>query len=160
MANIEFDCLAVTNVQVFPFKEPESLSMGSIRGLATIVLNDQFQIRGLRIKQGEHGLYVSYPNDPFYKGEEYRSVCNPITRQLREHIENCVLEKYRASLEPKDWVVKFGNGINTTISMDIEVKVYGEVCKEDAIEKAKTLLRDKYGDMVDNLVEMSTEEQK
>ena len=93
----EFDVLAVTNVQVFPFKD--GVSMGHFKGLATIVLNDQIQIRGLRIIEGENGLYVGYPNDPFYKGEDLRSVCFPITRQLREHIENCVLEKYQASIE-------------------------------------------------------------
>lgn len=88
----QFDVLAVTNVQVFPFKEGPS--MGHIKGLANIVLNDQLNIRGLRIMEGENGLYVGFPNDPFYRGEELRSVVCPITRQLREHIENCVLEKY------------------------------------------------------------------
>ena len=91
-----FDCLAVTNVQVFPFKEGPS--MGHLKALATIVLNDQIQIRGLRVMEGVNGLYVGYPNDPFYKGEDYRSICMPITRQLREHIENCVLEKYQAAI--------------------------------------------------------------
>lgn len=90
----EFDVLAVTNVQVFPFKEGPS--MGHIKGLANIVLNDQLQIRGLRIMEGENGLYVGFPNDPFYRGEELRSVVAPVTRQLREHIENCILEKYQA----------------------------------------------------------------
>jgi stage V sporulation protein G len=87
-----FDCLAVSEVRVFPFREGPSI--GSMKALAEIVLNDQFIVRGLRIKDGENGLYVAYPLDPFYKGEESRSICNPITRQLREHIENCVLEKY------------------------------------------------------------------
>ena len=88
-----FDCLAVTNVQVFPFKEGPSL--GHLKGLAEIVINDQLVVRGLRIMEGVNGLFVSYPIDPFYKGEDLRSICFPITRQLREHIENCVLEKYR-----------------------------------------------------------------
>lgn len=91
-----FDCLNVTNVQVYPFKEGPSL--GHIKGMATVVLNDQMMIRGLRIMDGENGLYVGYPNDPFYKGEDFRCICNPITRQLREHIENVVLEKYQASI--------------------------------------------------------------
>ena len=91
-----FDCLAVTNVQVFPFKEGANL--GHMKGLATIVLNDQIQIRGLRVMDGENGMFVGYPNDPFYKGEDYRSICLPITRQLREYIENCVLEKYQAAV--------------------------------------------------------------
>lgn len=87
-----FDCLAVTQVQVFPFKEGPSL--GHLKGLAQIVLNDQMVIRGLRIKDGENGLYIAYPGDPFYKGEDLRSTVFPLTRALREHIENCVLEKY------------------------------------------------------------------
>lgn len=91
-----FDCLAVTNVQVFPFKEGPSL--GHMKGLASIVLNDQIMIRGLRIMDGENGLFVGYPIDAFYKGEEFRQLVIPITRQLREHIEKCVLEKYQAAI--------------------------------------------------------------
>lgn len=88
-----FDCLAVTQVQVFPFKD--GVNLGHLKGLAQIVLNDQLVIRGLRIMEGINGLFVSYPLDPFYKGDGFRSIANPLTRQLREHIENCILEKYQ-----------------------------------------------------------------
>jgi stage V sporulation protein G len=91
-----FDCLAVTSVQVFPFKDGPSL--GHIKGLAQVVLNGQFVVRGLRIMDGENGLFVGYPVDFSFKGDDFRTVCNPITRQLREHIENCVLEKYQAEI--------------------------------------------------------------
>lgn len=93
-SGMHFDCLAVTSVEVFPFKEGPSL--GHMKGLAQVVLNDQFVIRGLRIMEGCEGLFVSYPMDPFYKGDEFRSICNPITRALREHIEKTVIEKYNA----------------------------------------------------------------
>ena len=92
-----FDCLAVTNVQVFPFKA--DVNHGPVKAMAQIVLNDQLVIRGLRVMDGANGLFVSYPFDPFFRGEGLRSVCNPITRQLREHIENCVLEKYQDTVE-------------------------------------------------------------
>lgn len=95
-ATSAFDCLAVTNVNVYPFKEGPS--MGNWKGMATVVLNDQLLVRGLRIMDGENGLFVGYPNDPFYKGEDYMFICQPITRQLREHIENCVLEKYQEAI--------------------------------------------------------------
>lgn len=88
----QFDVLAVTNVKVFPFKDGANL--GHMKGYAQVTLNDQLVINGLRIMEGENGLFVGYPIDTFYKGEDLRSVCFPITRQLREHIENCVLEKY------------------------------------------------------------------
>lgn len=88
-----FDCLAVTKVQVYPFKDGANL--GRMKGVAQVILNDQLVINGLRIYDGENGLYVGYPPDPFYKGEDLRSQCYPITRQLREHIQNCVLEMAR-----------------------------------------------------------------
>lgn len=88
-----FDCLAVTSVQVFPFSP-----LGTVKARATVVLNGQFMIRGLRVMNGSNGLFVSYPVDPFYNGDDFRTVCNPITRQLREHIENCVLEKYQVAI--------------------------------------------------------------
>ena len=87
-------CLAVTHVQVFPFTG----DVGHVKGIATVVLNDQLVLRGLRIMDGENGLFVGYPLDPFFKGEEIRSIYIPQTRQLREHIENCVLEKYQAAI--------------------------------------------------------------
>ena len=60
-ASSAFDCLAVTNVQVYPFQEGPS--MGHTKGIASIVLNDQFMIRGLRVMDGENGLFVGYPVD-------------------------------------------------------------------------------------------------
>jgi stage V sporulation protein G len=145
-----FDCLAVTQVQVFPFKEGPS--MGHLLGLATIVLNDQFQVRGLRIMDGEHGLYVSYPNDPFYKGEDFRSVCCPITRQLREHIENCVLEKYSASLDPVDWKVRF------RLDNDALETVVKETDRHSAIDTARAKLKIRFGSVVENAeVELAEE---
>ena len=95
--NEKFDCLQVTQVQLFPFKE--SVSMGHIKGLATVVLNDQLIIRSLRIMEGVNGLFIGYPLDPFFKGEELRSITNPLTRALREHIENVVLEKYQTETD-------------------------------------------------------------
>lgn len=87
-----FDCLQVTQVHVFPFKDTGNL--GHIKGIASVVLNDQLVIRGIRIMEGEHGLFIGFPVDPFFRGEDLRSIVSPTTQVLHEHIENCVLEKY------------------------------------------------------------------
>lgn len=84
--------LRVTKVEVYPFKEGPS--MGHLRALASVVLNGQFLVRGLRVMEGENGLFLGYPLDPFFKGEEFRSVCTPLDRALREHVEAAVLERY------------------------------------------------------------------
>ena len=137
-----FDCLAVTQVKVFPFKEDPS--MGRIKGYATITLNDQFQIRGLRIMESENGLFVGYPMDPFYKGDDFRSLCFPITRQLREHIENCVLEKYQASLDPVDWKVRF------RLDNDALETIVNETDRSSAIETARAKLATRFGNALEN----------
>ena len=137
-----FDCLAVTQVKVYPFKETPS--MGKLLGMASIVLNDQLLVRHLRIMEGENGLYVAYPNDPFYKGEDIHSVCFPMTRQLREHIENCVLEKYQASLDPVDWKVRF------RLDNDALETIVTETDRNSAIETAREKLATRFGNALEN----------
>ena len=94
----EDDCLRVTHVTVYPFKLSVDKS-NHIRGVAEIVLNDQLIVRGLRVMDGVNGLFVSYPNDPFYKGEDYRSIVCPITKQLHRVIEKVVLTKYQEAIK-------------------------------------------------------------
>ena len=145
-----FDCLSVTQVQVFPFKEGPS--MGHMVGMASVILNDQFQIRGLRIMEGENGLFVGYPNEPFYKGEDFHSVCFPMTRPLREHIENCVLEKYSASADPKEWKVRF------RLDNDAIETIVTETDRHSAIETARAKLATRFGSVVDDAeVELAEE---
>ena len=137
-----FDCLAVTQVQVYPFEEGPFT--GKMLAMASIVLNDQLQVRGLRIMEGENGLFVGYPNEPFYKGEDFRSVCFPMTRQLREHIENCVLEKYQAFLDPVDWKVRF------RLDNDALETVVKENDRNSAIETARAKLATRFGNALEN----------
>ena len=84
--------IEVTKVDVYPFNE--GAYIGRVKAIANIVLNDQIQVRGLRVMDGECGIFVGYPTDPFYKGEGFRNIVFPITSELRHHIEKSVLEKY------------------------------------------------------------------
>lgn len=84
--------IEVTKVDVYPFNE--GAYIGRVKAIANIVLNDQIQVRGIRVMDGENGLFVGYPVDPFYKGEGFRNIVFPITSELRHHIEKSVLEKY------------------------------------------------------------------
>lgn len=84
--------IEVTKVNVYPFKE--GAYIGHVKAIANIVLNDQILVRGLRVIDGECGLSVGYPNDPFYKGDDFRNIVSPLTAELRYHIEKRVLGKY------------------------------------------------------------------
>ena len=88
-------------------------------------------------------------------GEDFRSVCCPMTRQLREHIENCVLEKYSASADPKEWVVEFKNGDEMSIKMEVS-----EFTRADAIVLAKGKIEAKYGKKVADGLELVSATEK
>ena len=83
--------LIVTNVQVYPLREPQ----GKLKAVARVLLNDCLQLTGLRIYDGVNGLFVSYPNDPSHKGEDYRQLFYPVTRVLRDAVEFAVIAEYR-----------------------------------------------------------------
>ena len=82
--------LPITLTQVFPLKE----TLGKTQGYARVVVADQLQLTGLRIIDGASGLFVAYPNDPRYKGDDY-TIFYPITKDLRDAIEEAVLIKFR-----------------------------------------------------------------
>ena len=139
----------VTQVQVFK----EGPFTGKMLAKASIVLNDQFQIRGLRIMEGENGLFVGYPNNrEDFRREDFRSICFPMKRQLMEHIENCVLEKYKASLDPVDWKVRF------RLDNDTLETIVKETDRHSAIETARAKLATRFGSVVDDAeVELAEE---
>lgn len=86
--------LQVTNVSVFLFNGNE----GKLRGVVRVVLSDEIQLTGLRIYEGSNGIFVSYPNDPYYKGEEYRQLFYPVSKALRNHIQDEILKSYNQML--------------------------------------------------------------
>jgi stage V sporulation protein G len=64
---------------------------------ARVLLNDQIQLTSLRLYDGADGLFVSYPNDPTCKADDYRQIFYPITRELRDAIELAVIKEYEAA---------------------------------------------------------------
>ena len=98
-----FDCICVTDVKIQPVRQIEGVT--HTRAIAEIVFNDQLLIRGIRVVEGENGLYISYPF-PFHptKGEDgqQRSSVFPITKVLRDHVESVVIEKYQDVVKKKN----------------------------------------------------------
>ncbi len=136
-----FECLSVTSVIVYPFRD--GANPGKILGLANVVLNDQLTIRGLRIMDGVNGRFVAYPTDPFYKGEDFRAIAFPITRELREHIENCVLEKYLYETEkaPNTFDVELTHRYLSGVTIQMQIIATSEKESENkAKEKAIELI--------------------
>lgn len=111
-------------------------AQGRCLAKASVVLNDQLTITSMRVMDGVNGLYVAYPNDLFYSGDTYSSIVYPITRELREHIEDCVLEKYRYETEKANvkFDVKLTHRDLFGAVLELEIIAYNET---DAGLKAK-----------------------
>jgi len=91
----EYAPLEVSRVQAYPFKEGNAV--GHVVGIATVELNGQFLVRGIRVMSGDNGRFVAFPADPFWHGtddEPHRSVCCPTSVGLRERIEAAVLAEF------------------------------------------------------------------
>jgi len=87
--------MEITSVDVYPVRTPQ----GKVRAFARVALDDELQLTALRVYEGRKGLFVSYPNDPSYTGEEYRQLFFPLTRDFREKLEVAVLKKYHEAIK-------------------------------------------------------------
>ena len=74
------------------FNRPE----GNLKAIGTISINDDFIVRGVRVVDGENGLFVAMPSQKV--GDGYRDVCFPKSAELREEINSKVLEAYEQTL--------------------------------------------------------------
>lgn len=70
---------------------------GKVRAFASITLADCFVIRGVRIIEASAGLFAAMPNNRMVNGG-YRDICFPVMKELREQINEAVLEAYRQAL--------------------------------------------------------------
>lgn len=98
-----FDCICVTDVRITPIKQIEGLT--HTKALAEVVFNDQLLIRGIRVVEGENGLYISYPfpiQPTTGEDGQQRSSVFPITKVLRDHVEAVVLEKYQDAVKKEN----------------------------------------------------------
>lgn len=90
---METKTLEVTDVRILLFKD--GLDTGRVRAIAEATVGGQLLLKGIRVMDGEGGLFVAYPHDPFYTGEDYRTLYAPVTVEFRKALEDAVLGKYR-----------------------------------------------------------------
>lgn len=83
--------VTVTQVRIFPVKNTDS----KLKAFALITLNDCFRVRGLRVIQGENGLFVGMPRRKTKSGK-FVDVAHPLSADLNQKICDAVLDAYNA----------------------------------------------------------------
>ncbi|NOZ76664.1 MAG: septation protein spoVG [Euryarchaeota archaeon] len=78
----------ITEVRIFT-----GAAQGNLRAYATVTLDDSYVVHGLKVMEGENGLWVSMPAQRTRKGE-FKDVFHPVTKEARAALVDAVLSKY------------------------------------------------------------------
>ena len=83
------DNMKITSVNVRKIEKENS----RIRGIASVVLDECFAVHGIRIIEGDSGLFIAMPSR---KGnnDEYHDIAHPITQECREMFQDAIIESY------------------------------------------------------------------
>lgn len=64
-----------------------------LRAVCSVILDDCFLVKNVRVVEGEKGLFLSLPSRRNVKGE-WTEQCFPMTKELREQLAAVVLDEY------------------------------------------------------------------
>ena len=71
---------------------------GKLKAVATVCLDGEFLVTGVRVVECRNGLAVFMPSREVAAGE-YRDICFPVTPELYNQIKDCVLAAHAQSGE-------------------------------------------------------------
>ena len=80
--------MEITEVKVFSAKDG-----GRLKAYATVVFDNSFIIRDLKIIEGNKGLFVSMPSRKRKDGT-FRDIVHPLNSDTRRMIEQKVIEEF------------------------------------------------------------------
>ena len=120
--------MIITDVRI---KELENA--GKLLAVATIVLDNCFAVRDIRILDGRNGLYIAFPS--IRVKEHHKDLAHPIDAKTRESMTMEILKRYEALKmteiydhyeDNKNYALKRqlkANGVNIKDSKDFKCEV-------------------------------------
>ncbi|MDD3392583.1 MAG: septation regulator SpoVG [Bacilli bacterium] len=81
--------MKITSVKVHKIDSENS----KMKGIATVIIDDCFVVRGIKIIQGEDKLFLSMPSRKVSEGE-YQDIVHPINQETRTEFEKAIFEVY------------------------------------------------------------------
>lgn len=69
-----------------------------LRAFVNITFDDVFVVRGLKVIQGNKGLFVCMPSRKLADGT-YKDIAHPINNEFRQQVETLILQKYEKVLQ-------------------------------------------------------------
>lgn len=81
--------MKITEVKIYAAKDG-----GRLRAYATIVFDNVFIVRDLKIIEGQNGYFVSMPSRRRKDGT-FRDIVHPLNSDMRKMIEEAVINEYQ-----------------------------------------------------------------
>ncbi|MEK6580109.1 MAG: septation regulator SpoVG [Bdellovibrionota bacterium] len=85
----------ITEVKVFTVDEEK------LKAYVTIVIDDCFVVRDLKVISGNGGLFVAMPSKKRKDGS-FKDIAHPLNQETRTDLEKKVLEAYLAEIKRPD----------------------------------------------------------
>lgn len=89
--------MKITEVKVYPAKEG-----GRLKAYATIVFENCFIVRDLKVIEGNKGLFVSMPSRRRKDGT-FRDIVHPLNSEMRSTIEATVIKEFNHAASSPDF---------------------------------------------------------
>jgi len=80
--------MEITDVVVYPINEEK------LKAYVTLTFDNCFVVRDLKVIKAQKGYFVAMPNKKRKDGV-IRDIAHPLNQEMRDYIEEKVLEKYR-----------------------------------------------------------------
>ena len=70
---------------------------GKMKAVVSITIDNEFAVHDIKIIEGEKGLFIAMPSRRNAEGE-YRDVAHPINSDVRQHIQQLIMDKYEEEM--------------------------------------------------------------
>ncbi len=81
--------MKITNVSIRKVEKEDS----RMKGIASVLLDDEFAVHDIRIIEGTKGLFIAMPSRKTSTGG-YRDIAHPISQEIRSMFEKAILDAY------------------------------------------------------------------
>lgn len=91
--------MRITEIKVHPVNEEK------LKAYVTLVLDDCFVIRDIKVIDGNNGLFVAMPSKKRKDGQ-FKDIAHPLNKETREDIERQIFAEYENQIKNMEQSLK------------------------------------------------------
>lgn len=89
--------MKITNISIRKVNKEDS----RMKGIASVLLDDEFAVHDIRIIEGTKGLFIAMPSRKTSTGG-FKDIAHPISQEVRSMFEREILDAYEKAEDTPD----------------------------------------------------------